>query len=105
MLLYNNYYLCVPILVHKDSDMKQVIQITSREFRANQRKFFDLADKGIQVILRRRNKQAYVLTPIDDDELYLTPEMRAKLDRSIQQAKEGKVKELTPELLKKLLGQ
>jgi hypothetical protein len=68
-----------------------IIHTTSRQFRDNQKDFFDLADKGEKVIIRRGTKQAYLLTPIDDDDLYFTPEMIDKINRSIKQAKEGKV--------------
>jgi PHD/YefM family antitoxin component YafN of YafNO toxin-antitoxin module len=72
-----------------------ILQVTSRQFREKQKAFFELADKGEQIVIKRGAKQAYVLIPIDDDDLYFTPEMLAKIDRSIQQAKEGKVKYLT----------
>lgn len=71
-----------------------ILEITSRQFRDKQKDIFDLADKGEKVIIKRGKKQAYVLTPIDDDDLYFTPEMIEKIDRSIQQAKEGKVKRI-----------
>jgi len=68
-----------------------ILQVTSRQFREKQKAIFDLADKGEKVVIKREKKQAYVLTPIDDDDWYFTPEMLEKIDRSIQQAKEGKV--------------
>jgi hypothetical protein len=79
-----------------------VLQVTSRQFREKQKAFFDLADKGEKIIIRRGNKKSYVLTPVDD--LYFTPEMLAKIDKAVQHAKEGKVRKLTPELQKELLG-
>lgn len=82
-----------------------VIEVSSREFRANQKTYFDLADKGEKIILKRGKKQAYVLTPVDNDDLYFTPEMLEKIDKSIQQAKEGKVEYLNSvEDIDKLLG-
>lgn len=68
-----------------------VIQVTSRQFREKQKAFFDLADKGKKIIIRRGKKQGYLLTPVDDDDLNFTPEMLAKIDRSIQQASDGEV--------------
>ncbi len=68
-----------------------IIHTTSRQFRDNQKDYFELADKGEKIIIRRGKKQAYVLTPIDDDDLYFTPAMLEKIKKSIQQAKEGKV--------------
>ncbi|UVR15669.1 hypothetical protein [Parabacteroides distasonis] len=40
-----------------------VIQITSREFREKQASMFALADNGEQVVIRRRGKVSYMLTP------------------------------------------
>lgn len=81
-----------------------IVQISSRQFREKQKAFLDLADKGEQIVIRRRSKQAYLLTPINDDDLFFTPEMLEKVDNSVRQAKNGKVRELTPELQKELLG-
>jgi len=81
-----------------------ILQVSSRQFREKQKTFLELADIGEQVVIKRRSKQAYLLTPINDDDLFFTPEMLEKIDLSIQQAKNGKVKELTLELQKELLG-
>ena len=67
-----------------------VIEVTSREFRSNQRKFFDLADKGVKIVLKRGKSQAYVLTPFSSDDLFFTPDMMKRIDESIKQASEGK---------------
>ncbi|MDR0749609.1 MAG: prevent-host-death protein [Tannerellaceae bacterium] len=82
-----------------------VLEITSRQFRDKQKDVFELADKGERVAIKRGRKQAYVLIPVDDDDLYFTPEMLEKIDRSIQQAKEGKVTKIRSiEELDKFLG-
>ena len=67
-----------------------VLEVTTRQFRDKQRTFFDLADSGKQIVIRRGKKQAYALAPVDDDDLYFTPEMEAKIERALQQYKEGK---------------
>jgi hypothetical protein len=95
LFLYQNWY------TYKN-DMEGILEITSRQFREQQKSVFEIADKGKKVIITRRKKQSYVLTPIDDDDLYFTPEMLAKIDYSIQQAKDGKKVRLTPELRKEL---
>jgi hypothetical protein len=41
---------------------------------------------------------------VKDEDLYFTPEMLAKIDHSLLEAKEGKVKILTPELWDELFG-
>jgi hypothetical protein len=82
-----------------------VLEVTSRQFREKQKSFFDMADGGAQVVIRRGRKQAYALTPVDEDDLYFTPEMLEKIDRSIRQAKEGKLTSVSSlEELHKLLN-
>lgn len=78
--------------------------ISSRQFRDKQGYYFGLIEKGEQVILRRKGI-SYKLTPITKDDTLMTEEeFYAKLDRSIQQAKEGKTKTLRKEDIKKFLG-
>jgi len=40
--------------------------ISSREFRDNQKKYFDLADQNEQVIVQRGKDKAYVIVPLND---------------------------------------
>ncbi|MBL7113842.1 MAG: type II toxin-antitoxin system Phd/YefM family antitoxin [Bacteroidales bacterium] len=56
-----------------------MVIISSREFRDNQKKYFDLVDQNKQVIVQRSKDKAYVLVPVNDvdrlsvnDELILT---------------------------------
>lgn len=67
-----------------------IVETTSRQFREKQKHFFDIADQGQKVVIKRGNKQAYVLTPINEDDLYFTPEMVQRIKESQQQIKEGK---------------
>lgn len=67
-----------------------VYQISTREFRERQASVLDMADRGENIIIRRGSK-AYALTPITADDLYFTPEIMAKIDRSIEQARQGRV--------------
>jgi len=67
-----------------------IIETTSRQFRERQKDFFELADKGEKVVIRRGRKQTYVLTPISDNDLYLSPEMIQRIKESQQEIKEGK---------------
>lgn len=50
---------------------------------------FDLADKGEKVIIRRSKKQAYTLVPIEDDDLTITPELQARIDKARAEIKAG----------------
>lgn len=40
--------------------------ISSREFRDNQKKYFDLVDQNLQVIVQRGKNKAYILTPVGE---------------------------------------
>jgi hypothetical protein len=42
--------------------------ISSREFRENQKKYFDLVDQNEQVIVQRGKDKAYILAPIGDSD-------------------------------------
>ncbi|MDR2125302.1 MAG: prevent-host-death protein [Prevotellaceae bacterium] len=74
--------------------MEKIIEITGREFRANQKTYLDLSDKGARIVIRRGQNKSYVITPVindDDYQRYFTPELLARIDKSLQQAKEGKI--------------
>ena len=75
--------------------MDEILEITSRQFREEQRKYFDLADNGTQIVLKRGRKKAYVLIPLDDEDMYFTPTMLEKIERSLEQAKTGNVTRVT----------
>lgn len=66
-----------------------MIQVTSREFRERQASLFDLADKGEQVIIRRRGKASYMLTPVRDSDFTITPELEKKIEEARQQFRNG----------------
>ncbi|HCD78261.1 MAG TPA: hypothetical protein DEQ27_08280 [Prevotella sp.] len=67
-----------------------VLNFTSREFRSQQAHVFELADRGEKIIIRRNKKQAYTLVPISDDDLTITPELQARIDKSRAEIKAGK---------------
>lgn len=67
-----------------------IVETTSRQFRERQKDFFELADKGEKVVIRRGRKQTYVLTPVSENDLYLSPEMIQRIKESQQEIKEGK---------------
>ena len=77
-----------PIFAPKRKIMA-VLNFTSREFRSQQAHVFDLADKGEKVIIRRSRKQAYTLVPIEDDDLTITPELQARIDKARAEIKAG----------------
>lgn len=95
------FYGGVPNLVHfscfinrkllslQKNKIMAVLNFTSREFRSQQAHVFDLADKGEKVIIRRSRKQAYTLVPIEDDDLTITPELQARIDKARAEIKAG----------------
>lgn len=84
---------------------KNMLIISSREFRQNQRVYFERADKGEQVIVQRGKDKAYALTPVNEDDVYFNAEMVKRIKQSIKQVEEGKVKRVTtPEGISELLG-
>lgn len=83
-----------------------MLVISSREFRDNQKKYFDSVDNGEQVIVQRGKDRSYKLVPVSESDVCMTEEeFYEKIDRSIQQAKESKVLRISSdEELKSLLG-
>lgn len=67
--------------------------ISSREFRDNLKSYLDKIDSGLEVLVQRNKNRSYKIVPIsEDDTLMSKEEFFAKIDRSLQEAKEGKVK-------------
>lgn len=62
-----------------------MLQVTSREFREKQASWLDIADQGEQVVIRRRGKRSYLLTPISDSDLTITPELEMKIEKAREQ--------------------
>lgn len=92
--------------MHQINNRTAMLVISSREFRDNQKKYFDSVDNGEQVIVQRGKDRSYKLVPVTSHDICMTEEeFYKKIDRSIQQAKEGKVlKVSTNDGLKNLLG-
>lgn len=67
-----------------------VVQVSSREFRDKQASLLDLADMGEQIIIRRRGKASYMLTPISDNDFIVTPELEERLEEGRREYREGK---------------
>lgn len=68
-----------------------IVQVTSRELRNKQGVIFDLVDRGETVIIRRGKKRAYILTPIDDEDYSISPELGKKIEWAREQYKAGNV--------------
>ncbi len=82
-----------------------MLVINSREFRQNQRLYFDKVDNGEQVIVQRGKDKAYSLTPVDKDDLYFNAAMVKQIRESIKQAENGQVIRVTSsDEIRELLG-
>ena len=82
-----------------------MLVISSREFRQNQKKYFDKADKGVQIIVQRGKDKSYALTPLSEDDIYFNAEMVKKIKASLVQAQNDQLTTVsTAEEIKELLG-
>ena len=82
-----------------------MLVISSREFREKQALYLNHADDGEEIILQRGRNKSYKIVPVTNDDTLMSKEaFFAKIDHSLQQAKDGNVKELTPELREALFG-
>ena len=68
-----------------------MLVISSREFRQNQKKYFERVDKGEHVIVQRAKNKAYTLTPISEDDMYFNAEMVEKIKQRVLEVKTGEV--------------
>lgn len=68
-----------------------MLVISSREFRQNQRLYFEKADKGEQIIVQRGKDKSYVLTPVDDENLYFNDEMVTRIKKRLNEAEKGEL--------------
>lgn len=81
--------------------------VSTREFRANQKKYFGMASKGEDVILKSRNWGSFRLIPISQNDIVTNkPDLTERICQAIREVKlmrEGKIKELSmDELLDEL---
>lgn len=66
--------------------------INSREFRDNQKKYFDLVDQNQQVIVQRGKDKAYILAPIGDaDRLSVNEQLIEYIRKAELELTTGKV--------------
>lgn len=71
--------------------IESMVFVSSREFRANQRKYFDLA-KSNTVVITSRSHGNYRLVPISDsDTIVDDAALQSKINRGIAEYEQGKV--------------
>ncbi|MEG0993260.1 MAG: prevent-host-death protein [Bacteroidales bacterium] len=61
--------------------------ITSREFRANQKRYFELAEKEL-VLVARKNKKPIALYVAEDDDIPSKEELQA-IQRGLEDVRNG----------------
>jgi PHD/YefM family antitoxin component YafN of YafNO toxin-antitoxin module len=82
-----------------------MLVISTREFRQNQKEYFDRADNGEQIIIQRGKDKSYVLMPVSEDDIYFNPKMMERIKKSILEANDENVKTVsTSAEIKDLLG-
>jgi antitoxin YefM len=82
-----------------------MLVISSKEFRDNQKKYFDLVDQNQQVIVQRGKDKAYALVPInDEDRFFLDPKVIEDVLEGIEDYKAGRVIKVKEADLDQLLG-
>ena len=70
--------------------------VTTREFRANQRKYFELAEHEA-VFVARPNARPIVISVASDDE-YLSNEELQSIERGMEDIRDGRTHKMTPEV-------
>ena len=68
-----------------------VLEVSARQFRDKQKSFFEIADTGRQIVIRRGRKRSYILSPVTQDDFFVTPKLLEKIEIARQQMREGKV--------------
>jgi hypothetical protein len=82
-----------------------MLVISSREFRQNQKEYFEKVDNGEHVIVQRGKDKSYSISPVTADDMYFTAEMLMQIKSSILEVKRGEVKRVsTSKEISALLG-
>ena len=64
--------------------------LTMTDFRSNMASSFDRVDAGEFVFINRGKQKTYAIIPVEDDDLAITPELAAKIEKARQEFREGK---------------
>ena len=82
-----------------------MLVISSREFRQNQKEYFERVDKGEHIIVQRGKNKSYALTAVSEDDMYFNAEMLKKIKQSILEIEKGQTQRLsTAKEISDLLG-
>ena len=68
-----------------------MVVISSRDFRSDQSKYLGMAAEGQEVVLTTRNLGSFKIVPFTEDDVLMTKEeLNEKIDKGIQDIKNGK---------------
>ena len=82
-----------------------MLVISSREFRQNQKLYFERVDNGEHIIVQRGKDKSYALTLVTEDDMYFNTEMIKRIKQSVLEVQNGETKTIsTSEEIKELLG-
>ncbi|MCH7397854.1 type II toxin-antitoxin system Phd/YefM family antitoxin [Belliella sp. DSM 107340] len=81
-----------------------MIVINSREFRENQKKYFDLVDQNERVVIKRKDKSYELTSKIKNDRFFDDPKIKERIEKSLKSLEEGKGVKLSDQELKDLFG-
>jgi antitoxin (DNA-binding transcriptional repressor) of toxin-antitoxin stability system len=74
-----------------------MLVISTRKFREKQGEYLGMVANGVDVVLKSRKEGSFKIVPVSDDDTLMSKEaFFAKIDRSLQEAKEGKVFTMLP---------
>lgn len=79
-----------------------MIVINSREFRENQKKYFDLVDQNERVVIKRKDKSYELTSEIKNDRFFDDPKIIERIEKSLKSLQEGKGIKLSDQELKDL---
>lgn len=72
-----------------------MLVISSREFRQNQKMYFEKVDEGEHIIVQRGKDKAYALTPVSENDVYFNAKMIERIKHSVEEVNNGEVKTVT----------
>jgi hypothetical protein len=72
-----------------------MLAVSSREFREKQKSYLDKVDESIKVLIQRGKNKSYKIVPVTDDDTLMSKEdFFAKIDKSLAEIREGKIKRI-----------
>lgn len=72
--------------------LKIMLVVTSKAFRDRQGSYLDEVDNGMEILIHRGKNRVYKIVPVPEDETLMRKEdFFAKIDKSLEEARQGKV--------------